>query len=154
MVCTTVVEVGVDVPNATVMIIENAERFGMSQLHQLRGRVGRGGSQSYCILMTGNKLSTTARQRINTMVETSDGFRIAEADLKLRGPGDLQGLQQSGLLQLKLADIVNDEPIVRAARESVQDILATDPTLNSIDNAPLHLYIQKNRRQLAWGKIS
>ena len=154
MVSTTVIEVGVDVPNATVMVIENAERFGLSQLHQLRGRVGRGGGQSYCILMTGNKLSTTARQRINTMVETCDGFRIAEADLKLRGPGDLQGLQQSGLLQLKLADIVNDEPIVRAARESVQEILSKDPTLSDLDNAPLQLYIQKNRRQLAWGKIS
>ena len=154
MVSTTVIEVGVDVPNATVMVIENAERFGLSQLHQLRGRVGRGGGQSYCILMTGNKLSNTARQRINTMVETTDGFRIAEADLKLRGPGDLQGLQQSGILQLKLADIVNDEPIIRAARESVQEILTLDPTLSQPDNAPLQFYLSQNRRQLAWGKIS
>ena len=154
MVSTTVIEVGVDVPNATVMVIENAERFGLSQLHQLRGRVGRGGSQSYCILMTGDKLSTNGKERIRTMVETTDGFRIAEADLKLRGPGDLQGLQQSGILQLKMADIVNDETIVRAARETVQEILDADPALINIDNAPLLLYLQKNKRALAWGKIS
>ncbi len=154
MVSTTVIEVGVDVPNASVMIIENAERFGLSQLHQLRGRVGRGAEQSYCILMTGNKLSNTARERIKIMVDSTDGFRIAEADLRLRGPGDLQGLQQSGILQLKLADIVDDEPIVRAARETVQEILEKDPQLQSIDNACLRLYLQKNKRVLAWGKIS
>ncbi|MBP5547949.1 MAG: ATP-dependent DNA helicase RecG [Bacteroidales bacterium] len=154
MVSTTVIEVGVDVPNATVMVIENAERFGLSQLHQLRGRVGRGGEQSYCILMTGNKLSNSGRERIKTMVDTCDGFRIAEADLKLRGPGDLQGLQQSGILQLKLADIVSDESIVRAARESVQEILDNDPDLQNIDNANLRLYLQKNKRALAWGRIS
>ncbi len=154
MVSTTVIEVGVDVPNASVMIIENAERNGLSQLHQLRGRVGRGAEQSYCILMTGDKLSNSGRERINIMVQSTDGFRIAEADLKLRGPGDLQGLQQSGILQLKLADIVNDEPIVRAARESVQEILDRDPRLEELDNACLKLYIQKNKRALAWGKIS
>ena len=154
MVSTTVIEVGVDVPNASVMIIENAERFGLSQLHQLRGRVGRGAEQSYCILMTGDKLSNSGRERINIMVQSTDGFRIAEADLKMRGPGDLQGLQQSGILQLKLADIVNDEPIVRAARESVQEILDRDPRLEELDNACLKLYIQKNKRALAWGKIS
>ena len=154
MVSTTVIEVGVDVPNASVMIIENAERFGLSQLHQLRGRVGRGAEQSYCILMTDDKLSNSGRERINIMVQSTDGFRIAEADLKLRGPGDLQGLQQSGILQLKLADIVNDEPIVRAARESVQEILDRDPRLEELDNACLKLYIQKNKRALAWGKIS
>ncbi len=154
MVSTTVIEVGVDVPNASVMIIENAERFGLSQLHQLRGRVGRGAEQSYCILMTSDKLSNSGRERINIMVQSNDGFRIAEADLKLRGPGDLQGLQQSGILQLKLADIVNDEPIVRAARESVQEILDRDPRLEELDNACLKLYIQKNKRALAWGKIS
>ena len=154
MVSTTVIEVGVDVPNASVMIIENAERFGLSQLHQLRGRVGRGAEQSYCILMTGDKLSNSGCERINIMVQSTDGFRIAEADLKLRGPGDLQGLQQSGILQLKLADIVNDEPIVRAARESVQEILDRDPRLEELDNACLKLYIQKNKRALAWGKIS
>ena len=154
MVSTTVIEVGVDVPNATVMVIENAERFGLSQLHQLRGRVGRGGEQSYCILMTGNKLSSSGRERIKTMVDTTDGFRIAEADLKLRGPGDLQGLQQSGILQLKIADIVNDEPIIRAARETVQDILASDPNLDNPDNGSLKLHIIKNKRALSWGKIS
>lgn len=154
MVSTTVIEVGVDVPNATVMIIENAERFGLSQLHQLRGRVGRGGEQSYCILMTGNKLSNSGRERIKTMVDTTDGFRIAEVDLKLRGPGDMQGLQQSGILQLKIADIVNDEPIVRAARETVQEILASDPNLDNPDNGSLKLHIIKNKRALSWGKIS
>ncbi len=154
MVSTTVIEVGVDVPNATVMVIENAERFGLSQLHQLRGRVGRGGEQSYCILMTGNKLSNSGRERINTMVATTDGFRIAEADLKLRGPGDLQGLQQSGILQLKLADIVNDEPIVRAARQSVQEILEKDPDLSQIEHGCLRLYLNRNKRGFAWGKIS
>ena len=154
MVSTTVIEVGVDVPNASVMIIENAERFGLSQLHQLRGRVGRGADQSYCILMTSDKLSHSGRERIKTMVDTTDGFRIAEADLKLRGPGDLQGLQQSGILQLKLADIVNDEPIVRAARETVQDILWNDPCLEQPDNAPLRLYLAKNKKTLSWSKIS
>ena len=154
MVSTTVIEVGVDVPNASVMVIENAERFGLSQLHQLRGRVGRGADQSFCILMTADKLSNSGRERIKTMVDTTDGFRIAEADLKLRGPGDLQGLQQSGILQLKLADIVNDEPIVRAARETVQDILLADPSLASNDNAPLRFYLSKNQKKLPWSKIS
>ena len=154
MVSTTVIEVGVDVPNATVMVIENAERFGLSQLHQLRGRVGRGGEQSYCILMTKNNLQGSARERINTMVNTTDGFRIAETDLKLRGPGDLQGLRQSGVLALKLADIVDDEPIVRAARESVEEILDEDPELKSLENVTLKQHIQQNKRGLAWGKIS
>lgn len=154
MVSTTVIEVGVDVPNATVMVIENAERFGLSQLHQLRGRVGRGGEQSYCILMTGNKLSTNGKERINTMVSTTDGFRIAEADLKLRGPGDMQGLQQSGLLQLKVADIVNDNALVEATRNCVRQLLEKDPSLQSIDNACLLMYITKNRNKLSWGKIS
>ena len=116
MVSTTVIEVGVDVPNASVMIIENAERFGLSQLHQLRGRVGRGADQSYCILMSSYKLSTEAKTRIETMCETNDGFKIAEADLQLRGPGDMAGTKQSGLLDLKIADIVRDEPILKASR--------------------------------------
>lgn len=154
MVSTTVIEVGVDVPNATVMVIENAERFGLSQLHQLRGRVGRGGNQSYCILMTGDKLSNTAKERIRTMVDSTDGFRIAEADLKLRGPGDLQGLQQSGVIQFKLADIVNDEPIVTAARDTVGNILESDPTLSLPDHACLALHLQKKRKYQDWGKIS
>ena len=116
MVATTVIEVGVDIPNASVMVIENAERFGLSQLHQLRGRVGRGADQSYCILMTGDKISADARKRIQTMVGTTDGFKIAEADLQLRGPGDLEGTQQSGILDLKIADVVKDEKILKIAR--------------------------------------
>lgn len=154
MVSTTVIEVGVDVPNATVMVIENAERFGLSQLHQLRGRVGRGGGQSYCILMTKDDLSSTARERIQTMVESNDGFRIAEADLKLRGPGDLQGLQQSGDMPLHLADLVSDEPIVRAAHDTVENILSADPLLSHPTNAPLLRYIEKNSPSQDWGKIS
>lgn len=154
MVSTTVIEVGVDVPNATVMIIENAERFGLSQLHQLRGRVGRGGGQSYCILMTTDKLSSTGKERIRTMVESTDGFKIAEADLKLRGPGDLQGLQQSGVLQLHLADIVNDEPIVKAARESVGYILNEDPSLTLPYNDRLLHYINNKKAPVDWGNIS
>ncbi len=154
MVSTTVIEVGVDVPNATVMVIENAERFGLSQLHQLRGRVGRGADQSYCILMTGDKVSNGGRERINTMLSTTDGFRIAEADLRLRGPGDLQGVQQSGILQLKVADIVGDENIVRAARETVNEILSNDPSLAQSDHIPLLFYLQKNKETLSWSKIS
>ncbi len=154
MVSTTVIEVGVDVPNATVMMIEDANRFGLSQLHQLRGRVGRGGSQSYCILMTKEPPVGTARERIQTMCASSDGFRLAEVDLKLRGPGDLQGLQQSGLLNLKVADIVNDEPIVRAARDTVQELLLQDPGLHDYRNAVLSVYLRKKGNQPHWEKIS
>ena len=152
MVSTTVIEVGVDVPNATVMVIENAERFGLSQLHQLRGRVGRGSRQSYCILMTKDNLSSTSRERIRTMCSTTDGFRIAEADLQLRGPGDIQGLQQSGILDLKLASIVDDEPLVQATRQLVQSILAADPTLSRYPELRRHIEHSKNR--LMWSKIS
>ena len=123
MVATTVIEVGVNVPNASVMIIESAERFGLSQLHQLRGRVGRGADQSYCVLMTSHKLSENAKTRIKTMVKTSDGFEIAEVDLKLRGPGDLMGTQQSGVLNLRIADIVKDHDILNIARNAAIDIL-------------------------------
>ena len=154
MVSTTVIEVGVDVPNATVMVIENAERFGLSQLHQLRGRVGRGGGQSYCILMTKDDLGTTSRQRIETMCNTTDGFAIAEADLRLRGPGDLQGLQQSGMLELKLADIVDDEPLVRATRDEVRSILESDPDLLQPENEPLRSYINQSKNATRWDKIS
>ena len=154
MVSTTVIEVGVDVPNATVMVIENAERFGLSQLHQLRGRVGRGGSQSYCILMTKEELSRTSQQRIQTMCSTTDGFAIAEADLRLRGPGDLQGLQQSGMLDLKVADIVDDEPLVRATRDEVRTILENDPDLLLPENKPLRQYLQNKPSSNQWGKIS
>ena len=129
MVATTVIEVGVNVPNASIMIIESAERFGLSQLHQLRGRVGRGAEQSYCILMSGNKLSEDAQQRLKTMVRTSDGFEIAEEDLKLRGPGDLMGTQQSGILELKLADLVKDNTILQYARQIAMETLEEDPAL-------------------------
>ncbi len=154
MVSTTVIEVGVDVPNATVMVIENAERFGLSQLHQLRGRVGRGGGQSYCILMTKDDLSRTSKQRIDTMCSTTDGFLIAEADLKLRGPGDLQGLQQSGMLDMKLADLVDDEPLVRATRDEIHDLLEADPDLQLPDNQPLRQHIAHSDHLPHWDKIS
>lgn len=154
MVSTTVIEVGVDVPNASVMVIENSERFGLAQLHQLRGRVGRGAEQSHCILMTADKLSNDARERIDTMVRTNDGFKIAEADLKLRGPGDLQGTRQSGLLSLKIADIVEDENIVKAARYTAIEILEKDPDLHLPENRGLAEELQKNRNANFWAKIS
>lgn len=154
MVATTVIEVGVDVPNASVMVIENSERFGLAQLHQLRGRVGRGAEQSFCILMTSSKLSEDGKERINTMVSTNDGFKIAEADLKLRGPGDLQGTRQSGLLALKLADIVEDENIVRAARYSATQILQQDPELHLPEHRALAQELQKDGKENFWAKIS
>ena len=155
MVATTVIEVGVNIPNASVMIIESAERFGLSQLHQLRGRVGRGAEQSYCILMTSHKLSTEAKTRLETMCATNDGFEIAEVDLKLRGPGDLMGTQQSGLLHLKIADIVKDNPILKTARYYAIQTLKNDPKLEK----PLNLSIRKVYTQLVkdkalWGYIS
>ncbi len=134
MVATTVIEVGVDVPNASVMVIESAERFGLSQLHQLRGRVGRGAEQSYCILMSGKALSEDARTRLETMVGTNDGFEIAEVDLKLRGPGDLMGTQQSGLLSLRIADVVRDQDLLRTARYHAQQLLKADPELAGADH--------------------
>ena len=129
MVATTVIEVGVNVPNASVMIIESAERFGLAQLHQLRGRVGRGAEKSYCILMTGNELSREAKKRMGTMVATTDGFEIAEVDLQLRGPGDLMGTQQSGILELKIADLAKDGEIVNSARETAKRLIENDPDL-------------------------
>ena len=134
MVATTVIEVGVNVPNASVMIIESAERFGLSQLHQLRGRVGRGADQSYCILMTGSKLSTEAQTRMETMTQTNDGFAIAEVDLKLRGPGNIMGTQQSGILQFKIADLIQDQALLKAAREQALRILNQDPNLKDTDH--------------------
>ena len=155
MVATTVVEVGVDVPNASIMVIENAERFGLSQLHQLRGRVGRGGDQSYCILMSGVKLSTEARSRLKTMVDTTDGFIIAEADLKLRGPGDLMGTKQSGALNLLVSDLAKDGEILKTARIAAQDLLRDDPNLEN----PQHLMIKTHinsfsKNAVNWGRIS
>jgi ATP-dependent DNA helicase RecG len=154
MVATTVIEVGVDVPNASVMIIENAERFGLSQLHQLRGRVGRGADQSYCILMSSYKLSKEAEKRLQTMVDTNDGFEIAEVDLKLRGPGDMQGTQQSGILNLHIADIVKDEKILQLARKDAKQILSIDPQLKSAENQPIARFLdQLKREKNNWGLI-
>jgi ATP-dependent DNA helicase RecG len=156
MVATTVIEVGVDIPNASVMIIESAERFGLSQLHQLRGRVGRGADQSYCILMTSNKLNDDARQRISTMVRTTDGFEIAEADLKLRGPGDLEGTQQSGIpFELKIAHLGKDSQILQYARKTVIEILEEDPLLDKPGNAILLEQLKKmSKGSFNWGIIS
>src|SRR5437868_5117259 len=133
VVATTVIEVGVDVPNASVMVIESAERFGLSQLHQLRGRVGRGADQSYCILLTSFKLSSEARLRMDTMVRTNNGFEIADTDLKLRGPGDLMGTQQSGLLDLMIADLGKDGVILQQARLEATAILDQDPEIKKTE---------------------
>lgn len=156
MVSTTVIEVGVNVPNASVMIIESAERFGLSQLHQLRGRVGRGAEQSYCILMTGNKLSSDGRLRMKTMTGTNDGFQIAEVDMKLRGPGDLQGTQQSGTpINLKLANLMTDGDIIEKARAAAKDLLKEDPALNNIQNQVLLKFMkQRKREKINWSRIS
>ena len=155
MVATTVIEVGVNVPNASVMIIESAERFGLSQLHQLRGRVGRGAEQSYCILMTGHKLSSDAKTRLETMVRTSDGFEIAEVDLKLRGPGDMMGTQQSGVLNLRIADIVKDSEILKLARSYALQTLKADPNLTSDENRPIkNTYAQLVKYRNIWNYIS
>jgi len=155
MVATTVIEVGVNVPNASVMIIENTERFGLSQLHQLRGRVGRGAEQSYCILMTGNKLSKESRERIGTMVRTNNGFEIAEADLKLRGPGDIEGTMQSGIMDLKLSSIVNDSGILNAARYYAEAIVDRDPDLEHETHQEMKAFIaQQAKHTKIWGRIS
>ena len=155
MVATTVIEVGVNVPNASVMIIESAERFGLSQLHQLRGRVGRGAEQSYCILMTGHKLSNDSKTRLETMVRTSDGFEIAEVDLKLRGPGDIMGTQQSGVLNLKIADIIKDKDILQSARFYAKKLLKDDPSLSNIENkVVLNTYTEMGKYKNIWNYIS
>ena len=155
MVATTVIEVGVNVPNASVMIIESAERFGLSQLHQLRGRVGRGAEQSYCILMTSHKLSADAKTRLETMTRTSDGFEIAEVDLKLRGPGDLMGTQQSGVLNLRIADIVRDSEILKIARSYAFEVLKQDPYLSEEDNLPIKSTLEQLMKyKNIWNYIS
>lgn len=155
MVATTVIEVGVDIPNASVMVIESAERFGLSQLHQLRGRVGRGAEQSYCILMTSFKLTSDAKTRLETMVKTNDGFEIAEVDLKLRGPGDLMGTQQSGILNLRIADIVKDAAILKRAREVAFQVLNEDPNLKSIMNKNVNIaYQELTKNRAIWSSIS
>jgi ATP-dependent DNA helicase RecG len=156
LVSTTVIEVGVNVPNASVMVIESAQRFGLAQLHQLRGRVGRGADQSYCILITPYELSADTRKRIEIMTETNDGFAIAEADLKLRGPGDLEGTQQSGIpFNLKISDIVRDHDILFRAREIAEEIIAKDPNLEQ----PEHLVLKQQLDRLSgnrydWSRIS
>jgi ATP-dependent DNA helicase RecG len=156
MIATTVIEVGVDVPNASLMVIENAERFGLSQLHQLRGRVGRGSDQSFCVLMTPDKLSQDAKKRINTMVGTNDGFEIAEVDLKLRGPGDLEGTLQSGVpFELKIADLGTDGRILQYARDIAREILSDDPNLTDVENSVLVQQLRKqNKNKVYWGEIS
>ena len=155
MVATTVIEVGVNVPNASVMVIESSERFGLSQLHQLRGRVGRGADQSYCILLSDVKLSADAKTRLKTMVETSDGFKIAEVDLKLRGPGNIMGTQQSGVLNLKIADIVKDTSILVEARNAAIDLLTDDPNLSKPENlVTLNSYTKHQKTSGLWANIS
>ncbi len=155
MVATTVIEVGVNVPNASVMVIENTERFGLSQLHQLRGRVGRGAEQSYCILMSSFKLSRESRERIQTMVRTNNGFEIAEADLKLRGPGNMEGTQQSGILNFRLADLARDGHILRTAREIAARMLDNDPGLDKPIHLPVRHYLREYKKAIkAWSRIS
>ena len=155
LVATTVIEVGVNVPNASIMVIESSERFGLSQLHQLRGRVGRGGDQSYCVLLSGIKLSSEAKTRLKTMVETSDGFKIAEVDLKLRGPGNMMGTQQSGVLNLRIADVVKDSPILYNARNAAIDLLKEDPNLLKPENNQIHkTFAEISKTSGAWSNIS
>jgi ATP-dependent DNA helicase RecG len=154
LVGTTVIEVGVNVPNASVMVIESSEKFGLSQLHQLRGRVGRGAEKSYCVLITGNKLSNDARERMKIMTETNDGFKIAEKDLEIRGPGEMEGTRQSGALLFKLANIVSDKNILEAARDSVSNILENDYELNALENQVIKNYLQLQKTKTQWSKIS
>ncbi len=154
MVSTTVIEVGVNVPNASVMVIESAEKFGLSQLHQLRGRVGRGADKSFCILLTGKQPTNVARQRINIMCSTNDGFKIAEKDLELRGPGDIEGIRQSGVLNFKLASIVLDRQLLQVSKEMAERVLDADPDLESADNLQLKQFLQAQKGKTAWSKIS
>lgn len=156
LVATTVIEVGVNVPNASIMLIENAERFGLSQLHQLRGRVGRGADQSYCILVTPYKLSEISKKRIDILVSSNDGFEIAEADLKLRGPGDLEGTQQSGMpFDLKVANLAKDGMLLQAVRELAKEILENDPDLAMTEHLVLKVKLHKLfGKKVHWGVIS
>jgi ATP-dependent DNA helicase RecG len=154
LVGTTVIEVGVDVPNASVMVIESAEKFGLSQLHQLRGRVGRGAEKSYCVLITSTEMSNEARERMKTMVHTSNGFEIAEKDLELRGPGDIEGTRQSGVLNFRLASIVHDKPILDAAKKIAEEMVEKDPELLAPENSPLKQYLMSLKGKTPWSKIS
>jgi len=154
MVSTTVIEVGVNVPNATVMVIESAEKFGLSQLHQLRGRVGRGADKSYCILLSGSKLGNDARERISIMTSTNNGFEIAEKDLELRGPGEIEGTKQSGVLNFKLASIVQDRQVLDVARNMAANLLDNDPDLSSAENLLLKNFLKQKKGSVLWSKIS
>ena len=154
MVSTTVIEVGVDVPNATVMVIESAEKFGLSQLHQLRGRVGRGADKSYCILLTGPNIGNDARERMKIMTSTNNGFIIAEKDLDMRGPGDIEGTKQSGVLNFRLASIVQDRSVLETARRFAEDIVSSDPELSSAENLRIKSYLQAIQGKTAWSRIS
>jgi ATP-dependent DNA helicase RecG len=155
MVSTTVIEVGVDVPNASVMVIESAERFGLSQLHQLRGRVGRGAEQSFCILMTGYALSQEAKTRMETMVRTNDGFEIAEVDMKLRGPGDIQGTQQSGTPVFRISNLTKDGAILQLARNTAIQLLQDDPELKNPQNATTrHHLLSEMKDKPNWARVS
>jgi ATP-dependent DNA helicase RecG len=154
MVGTTVIEVGVNVPNASVMVIESAEKFGLSQLHQLRGRVGRGSDKSYCILLSGSKVGQEAKNRLSIMCSTNDGFKIAEKDLEIRGPGDIQGTRQSGALNFKIANIVDDRAVLELAKEHVDRLISDDPELGKNQNAFLKKYLTEDRGKTAWSKIS
>jgi len=154
MVSTTVIEVGVNVPNASIMVIESAEKFGLSQLHQLRGRVGRGSEQSFCILLTGNKVSKDARERLKILCETNDGFKVAEKDLEIRGPGDIEGTKQSGLLNFKLANIVYDRAMLEVAKNEAANMLDVDPDLLAEEYLPVKNYLQLQKGKTVWSKIS
>jgi ATP-dependent DNA helicase RecG len=154
MVSTTVIEVGVNVPNASVMVIESAEKFGLSQLHQLRGRVGRGKDKSFCILLTGSKVSKEARERIKIMCATNDGFKIAEKDLEIRGPGDIEGTRQSGALNFKIASIVNDRILLEQAKAEAEKIVEEDTELTMAKNLQLKNFLQSQKTKTGWGKIS
>jgi ATP-dependent DNA helicase RecG len=154
MVSTTVIEVGVNVPNASIMVVESAEKFGLSQLHQLRGRVGRGSEKSFCILLSGNKVSKDARERLKILCATNDGFKVAEKDLEIRGPGDIEGTKQSGLLNFKLANIVNDRVMLDAAKNIATEIINTDPDLIMAENLPVKNYLQIQKGKTVWSKIS
>jgi len=155
MVSTTVIEVGVNVSNASTMVIQNAEKFGLSQLHQLRGRVGRSSYQSYCILLTSNKLTNDSRKRIKAMVDTNDGFQIAETDLGLRGPGDILGTRQSGLINLKLSSLVKDYDLVELARKDAKLLLISDANLEHIDNRKIFKYfVNHYQKLLKWSTVS
>jgi len=154
MVSTTVIEVGVNVPNASIMVIESAEKFGLSQLHQLRGRVGRGSEKSFCILLTGNKISKDARERLKILCATNDGFKVAEKDLEIRGPGEIEGTKQSGLINFKLASIVNDRMMLEVAKNEAFNIIDTDPDMIIAENLPVKNYLQLQKGKTLWSKIS